>query len=57
LSNLGGEDGEVDGGEALEVLLEKALGIVLADLLSGHGERLRVEMEELLSLFGGYIEY
>jgi hypothetical protein len=35
---LGGEDGEVDAGEALEVLLEEALGVVLPDLLARHGD-------------------
>lgn len=37
LTDLGGEDGEVDAGEALEVLLEEALGVVLPDLLARHG--------------------
>ena len=37
-TDLGGEDGEVDAGEALEVLLEEALGVVLPDLLARHGE-------------------
>jgi hypothetical protein len=27
---------EVDGGQALEVLLEEALGVVLSDLLARH---------------------
>jgi len=35
-TDLGGEDGEVDAGEALEVLLEEALGVVLPDLLARH---------------------
>lgn len=34
--NLRREDVEVDAGEALEVLLEQPLGVVLADLLSRH---------------------
>ena len=37
-TDLGGEDGEVDAGEALEVLLEEALGVVLPDLLARHGD-------------------
>ena len=41
LTDLGGEDGEVDAGEALEVLPEEALGVVLPDLLARHGERRR----------------
>lgn len=36
-TDLGGENGEVDAGEALEVLLEEALGVVLPDLLARHG--------------------
>jgi hypothetical protein len=38
LTDLGGEDGEVDAGEALEVLPEEALGVVLPDLLARHGD-------------------
>ena len=37
-TDLGGEDGKVDAGEALEVLLEEALGVVLPDLLARHGD-------------------
>jgi hypothetical protein len=37
-TDLGGEDGEVDAGEALEVLPEEALGVVLPDLLARHGD-------------------
>lgn len=37
---LGGEDLKVDPSEALEVLLEEALGIVLTDLLASHGRSL-----------------
>ena len=37
VTDLGGEDVQVDAGQALEVLLEEALGIVLPDLLPRHG--------------------
>lgn len=45
LTDLGGEDGEVDAGEALEVLPEEALGVVLPDLLARHGDGDRREGE------------
>ena len=37
MTDLGGEDVQVDAGQALEVLLEEALGVVLPDLLPRHG--------------------
>lgn len=46
MCDLRGEDLEVDAGEALEVLLEQALGVVLPDLLPRHGLTEAAELEE-----------